>query len=261
MRKYIYLILLLLFCNFGCTDSKICDNVTALPNSVAMSRSSDTSQRLFKFPIKPGSAQWMSFETHQQKIDACRIPDNLLPLLSTEELVEICMEYPLLIDAYAYNNIVEGMQQVASAFNGFQELFKRKDNCICLFDYLRSNDLRQKNTFGLDEINLAKKTIYYALAEVLLSFDRIIQNADDDQKKHIALFSCDLMESQEQKPSVYGLSSIGASAYLAGSVIAKKKSVTRSGNVLSDFLNRKMILNNEELQELKNVYKNSINNW
>ena len=203
----------------------------------------------------------MSFETHQQKIDACRIPDNLLPLLSTEELVEICMEYPLLIDAYAYNNIVEGMQQVTSRFNGFQELFKRKDNCICLFDYLKSNDLRQENTFGLDEINLAKKTIYYALAEVLLSFDRIIQNADDDQKKHIALFSCDLIESQEQKPSVYGLSSIGASAYLAGSVIAKKKSVTRAGNVLSDFLIRKMILNNEELQELKDVYKNSINNW
>ncbi|WP_250712267.1 hypothetical protein [Bacteroides fragilis] len=171
------------------------------------------------------------------------------------------MEYPLLIDAYAYNNIVEGMQQVTSRFNGFQELFKRKDNCICLFDYLKSNDLRQENTFGLDEINLAKKTIYYALAEVLLSFDRIIQNADDDQKKHIALFSCDLIESQEQKPSVYGLSSIGASAYLAGSVIAKKKSFTRAGNVLSDFLIRKMILNNEELQELKDVYKNSINNW
>lgn len=121
--------------------------------------------------------------------------------------------------------------------------------------------MRQENTFGLDEINLAKKTIYYALAEVLLSFDRIIQNADDDQKKHIALFSCDLIESQEQKPSVYGLSSIGASAYLAGSIIAKKKSVTRAGNVLSDFLIRKMILNNEELQELKDVYKNSINNW
>ena len=99
------------------------------------------------------------------------------------------------------------------------------------------------------------------MAEVLLSFDRIIQNADDDQKKHIALFSCDLIESQEQKPSVYGLSSIGASAYLAGSVIAKKKSFTRAGNVLSDFLIRKMILNNEELQELKDVYKNSINNW
>lgn len=261
MRKYFYLALLLLYCNIGCTDNNIGENVTIETGLPSQLKSRGNFERLFEFPVKAGTAQWMSFETHQQKLDACQIPDTLLPLIPTKELVEICFEYPLLIDAYAYNDLVEGMKQVVLGFNGFQELLKREDNSVCLLNYLIDNDLSGMNLLSMDPVNLGKKTLYYDLAEILLSFDQMINNADDTQKKDIAEFSYHSIENKERIPSVYGLSSITASAYLTGKIVVKRTPAIRTNNVLYQFLTNKRLLNQTELLELKNIYRNSINNW
>lgn len=78
-----------------------------------------TTNRTFEFP----PIQWDAFDTYQQKVDACQIPDSLLPLLPTAELVQICMEYPLLMDAYAFDTLVKGMKEVINRFNGLKEPF------------------------------------------------------------------------------------------------------------------------------------------
>ena len=52
---------------------------------------------IWDFPVKPGSAEWASFTTSQQMLDACQIPPEILEELSTKELAEICMNYPFLL--------------------------------------------------------------------------------------------------------------------------------------------------------------------
>ena len=67
--------------------------------------------QVYDFPVKPGSAMWNNFETHQQMLDACQIPENVLSKMSTEDLVTTCLNYPLSIDCFAYDNEVKGVQQ------------------------------------------------------------------------------------------------------------------------------------------------------
>jgi len=50
---------------------------------------------------------------------ACQIPDDVLPNLSTEELVQICMDYPLFGNFSAYNDELVGIKKVMDGFNGF----------------------------------------------------------------------------------------------------------------------------------------------
>jgi len=79
------------------------------------------------FPVKPGSERWRSLKSHQEMVNICQIPDEVVPKLTTKELVRICLDYPLLFTLTAFNNMQEGFEQNRKEFNGMQELFLRKD--------------------------------------------------------------------------------------------------------------------------------------
>lgn len=79
------------------------------------------------YPIKPGTDAWKAFQSGQEMVDACQIPKLVLSVLSTRELVRICLNYPLIFDIYAANLLVDGVNSFEKNFNGFQELIKRKD--------------------------------------------------------------------------------------------------------------------------------------
>jgi len=82
----------------------------------------------YDFPVKPGTEEWKTFQTHNEMLKACQIPERILNNMSTAALVETVLNYPLLLDMMAYNNIQYGFDQVASRFNGLQELLNREDN-------------------------------------------------------------------------------------------------------------------------------------
>jgi carbonic anhydrase len=44
------------------------------------------------FPIKPGMEEWAKFQSRQEIVDACQIPENTLRTLSTEELTDIIVK-------------------------------------------------------------------------------------------------------------------------------------------------------------------------
>lgn len=81
----------------------------------------------YDYPIRPGTDEWKSLKSSQEMIDACQIPADILKNLSTASLSKLCLDYPLLSDMLFSNNLQEGFDIVSSKFNGFQELFKRKN--------------------------------------------------------------------------------------------------------------------------------------
>ena len=88
----------------------------------------------YRYPVRPGTAEWASLENHQDKVDACQIPEDILSSMSTEELVQTVIAYPLNIDMFAYDNTTTGFEVVASHFNGLQELQSRSDSVSELID-------------------------------------------------------------------------------------------------------------------------------
>lgn len=97
--------------------------------------------QVWDYPIKPGMEEWKNFKSHQEMANACQIPDDLLSKIPTEELAEICLNYPLFFTMKAFNNLQEGFDQVSTEFNGFQELFKRADSGTILLEIYKNSDL------------------------------------------------------------------------------------------------------------------------
>lgn len=52
------------------------------------------------YPVMPGTEQWKAFQSHQEMLEACQIPKSVLQSISTERLLQLCLDYPLLLDIY-----------------------------------------------------------------------------------------------------------------------------------------------------------------
>lgn len=232
-----------------CTDETIHKNYEE--HSLSASTRSLSEQSSFNFP----EIRWESLENHAQKVAACQIPDSLLPSIPTDELVSLCMEYPMLLDAYAFNSFAEGVKNVLNDFNGYTELKRRKDCCLAFFEYLK----QYKIDYTSEKLALAKKSLIYSIGEMALAGDEILSTANFDLRREIASFSHAVWESKESKPLYYALSAISSSAYLYVKAISSQQLHTRStGNVnpvIKSFLATGNIHNMEELSELKKAYQ------
>ena len=87
-------------------------------------RSRAFTSQTFSFDSVTKPEIWKTFQTLEEMQSACQIPDDVLSNLSTEELVQICMDYPLFGNFSAYNDELVGIKKVMDGFNGFTELKK-----------------------------------------------------------------------------------------------------------------------------------------
>lgn len=81
----------------------------------------------YDFPVRPGSQEWSVFTTGQQMIDACQVPDVILDQMSTNGLIETCLDYPLLSNMFAFSSIQLGTKRQMENFNGFGKLVQKND--------------------------------------------------------------------------------------------------------------------------------------
>ncbi len=244
MKKLLFTLCTLML--IGCAEISSTLEEKEILQSEVVSRGTETPS--FEFP----DIQWATFDTHEQKLAACEIPDSILSGISTEELVKICMKYPLIFDAYAFNSPLVGIKKVCSRFNGFKELMKRTDNCFYIFKYLKERDIRNVDFAALSPIEEGRYLLLYSLCEYLLSFENTLKNADGNLKKEIALFAYDTLENKESKSRHYALNGLASSLHLWASVLSNDKVQTRSINTLvNTFLETGTILSQEEYLEIK----------
>lgn len=92
------------------------------------------------YPIRPGTAEWYTLDSHSDMIEACTIPDDILSSMTTDELMESILAYPLIVDMFAYDDWSVGFQVVASRFNGLQEFLNRSDSPSALVNVFATQE-------------------------------------------------------------------------------------------------------------------------
>ena len=54
----------------------------------------------YEFPIDCEDGQWSQYGTHDEMLEACTVPDKVLEDATTEQLLDMVLDYPLLCDIY-----------------------------------------------------------------------------------------------------------------------------------------------------------------
>ena len=84
------------------------------------------------YPIQPGTEEWAKLDSLDAKIAACKVDPELMNSMTTEALLETVLDYPPLINLYAYNDMQQAVGVVSKNFDGLQIFLDREDAAECI---------------------------------------------------------------------------------------------------------------------------------
>ncbi|MBM4171761.1 MAG: T9SS type A sorting domain-containing protein [Ignavibacteria bacterium] len=103
------------------------------------------SQVKWDYPVKPGSDEWKSFTTHQQMVEACKIPEVILSKMTTSELLEAWENFPLKLDIIAFNSSQQGFEAQKKISEALKLLLVQNDvGEIVLARFKKAKSIEQK---------------------------------------------------------------------------------------------------------------------
>lgn len=142
-----------------------------------------------KFAISIFDEEWKELDTQEEMIDACQIPDKLLKKLSTDELLKLTEDYPMLGNIYTCGTMMEGFRYIVDSFNGLQELLSR-DDCLEVV-YKEYDKLTFPESERIDYSEYQTEEELVAYVNEILQDDDMLKIALEDAKSSIV---CDLLE-------------------------------------------------------------------
>ncbi|MCC7525243.1 MAG: hypothetical protein IT250_10505 [Chitinophagaceae bacterium] len=127
----------------------------------------------FDYRIKRGTLIWDTLKNYEVRRDLCQIPNNVIGNMTTLELLNSVLDYPLLADAFIFNNYQEGVDKIVTTFYALDSLLKRQDIksvCISVYNNYHPNEINSyKEILGMAtfmfkmnflELLIAQKEIY-----------------------------------------------------------------------------------------------------
>ncbi|MCL2718346.1 MAG: hypothetical protein FWE14_06160 [Lachnospiraceae bacterium] len=208
--------------------------IALFPNLLGASVKSDfgnnisISSRGYSYPVRPNMQEWSVLYDHMDMIAACQIPDEYLRKMSTAELVQSFLNYPLLIDMFVYSTYDMGYKAVSMVFNGLQELENREDagtellktyqsampvlkedfineGFIVTEDSIRyPGETEQTNEYTDSELRLYDRMHYLNALEILLSQEIFLQKLSDNEINLLAEEANKKFEIKSEENDIYG---------------------------------------------------------
>lgn len=87
----------------------------------------------YKYPLTPDDTDWAELSYHEQ-LEACNMPEDMLADCSTEELADLVLDYPFLVDILAYENSDFAIAHLIDTSNICKEFFSREGSVDVLLN-------------------------------------------------------------------------------------------------------------------------------
>lgn len=102
----------------------------------------------YQYPTLPGTPEWDALKDNQEKIDACVVPQEILDNMTTEEVLETLLNYPLQANISAFNSIQAGVEVVYHWYSGevLSTLLSRPDRADVILHRYQNTPLEGKTT-------------------------------------------------------------------------------------------------------------------
>ena len=172
-----------------------------------------TCSHVYTPALKPGDAEWdFSRYTVQDIKQKLLLPDALLKLMTTADLLEVCLDYQYSIDFMFFDDTQQGISALRNEFNGYNELLQRKDLVeTMLMKYrvkLRSVDIMAQQ----EQLVMGAFSIHFMLFKMLVAQDEVLESINRKQLRQLIALSIEAWNMMAERPEVF--SSIHCSSIL-----------------------------------------------
>lgn len=196
---------------------------------------------------------WKTFQSLEEMQKACQIPEEILADMTTEEIVQACMVYPLSLNYTAYNNEMDGIKAVMNGFNGFKELQERTDAADELISYYENMDVdaiagiatlnHMKKEAGREGIKKAidqgVSPLHVGYAELILSSELVPSLYNQENLPRLEKAISDKLEAKMRNSTIFGEDALGKSLLLGAKLKLQSDAAlsTVEKQKLQDFVN------------------------
>jgi len=217
------------------------------------------------YPIRPGTEKWQELDSYEKRLNAYNIPDSILSIMSTIDLVKTCLNYPEFRLIMTRNSLQLGYDYLKSIFNGFAELEKRSDSgkeLIKLYEAMEPQKITQYDTpskrgafsfqFTCIELIMAQPGI-----QKNLSKKDIIQYFDVCTKKY---------DGKKLLENEYSMFDLGTTALTMGRLLNQEKhsdfeQVKQSNTQVRNFLEKSYPTTIEDFNLIYNYSKDYLKTY
>lgn len=114
-----------------------------------------TVHEAYDYPVVPGTVEWNALTSLEEKASACAVDEDLMAAMTTSALLETVLNYPMLVNIYAFNSIEAGVRSVSKYFSGIQLLAEREDAVTCILQHTQAMTYAEDDaTATVDQLNL-----------------------------------------------------------------------------------------------------------
>jgi len=138
----------------------------------------------FPYPVKPGSEAWRNL-TADERTEAVSVPADILKEMCTHGLVYTCVYCPRFLGMLGFNSPRDGFLSLCR-INSFDELTKREDAGIELFDYYT-----KLTDTTLNNITLLKYNLQIYLVELFFSQQEFLSQFNNESLNEVLLKAYD----------------------------------------------------------------------
>lgn len=134
----------------------------------------------YKYPIVPGTDEWIE---HENRREACQLPEDVLAAISTEGLLESLLNHPYFTDFILYDSKQLGFEHLMYWSPGFGVLLDRPDFYSVIFDRYTRMDLDCEVFYPPMYTDVL--TYAFPSIEIFLAQDQVIDKLDSTQVHHL----------------------------------------------------------------------------
>lgn len=158
----------------------------------------------YRYSISPGTKEWKGYKNANDRKKVLQIPEEYLKDISTQELLDVCLEYPYLVDLMCYNTLREGFNAVLKDFNGFRELIKRDDLSNLCLSQLKNLPKRFGAVSSLDSFQRGKFAYQTFVLDLILLHDSVFSKISESKKEDAFAEMVAICDSIEKKGVLFG---------------------------------------------------------
>ncbi|MDR0605833.1 MAG: hypothetical protein LBG80_16185 [Bacteroidales bacterium] len=171
---FVIICFLLISCGINDVELTCEERIKARLEYVNIARPVDS----YNYPVYPGMPEWSEFQTMEEMIAACQVPENILNEMSTQAIIQAIWEYPfvlVVLHRYHYQADFDG---TFSGNNAYNALTKRNDAGTALLERLKATNPLMPLIEGEPKF-----------LEILISQDVFLSQLDETQKKAVIIMT------------------------------------------------------------------------
>ena len=206
------------------------------------------------YPIKPGTKEWATLRTWDEKYDVCQIPADILNKMSTKELARICVNYPLFLTYPPRFDERQGVNFLIKRFNGLWELSQRKDGVQELIKAYANYPVLTK--FDKNNISEDYPVIKLPFLELVLADSLFISRLNTEELNEFKKNVLNKYADKIQNSTIYSSSNINRTMLLAVIIIdrqSKMEKTTEQQEMIQNFIENYMYTESDLVTKISKI--------